>query len=138
MYREVPDSEKCPYNSYLIVSWIVCWTFFRSINNLLVLNAGNFRVWSIITSNVIIPATPSNPSINPTFSTSKYLTLIQAKSWLSNNGNMTSRISGGHASCEKKAWRSSANERNKIHIHRVMARNTRYKMYNPTEITSYN
>ena len=61
MYREVPDSEKCPYNSYLIVSWIVCWTFFRSINNLLVLNAGNFREWSIITSNVIIPATPSNP-----------------------------------------------------------------------------
>ena len=45
------------YGAYgLGISWFYC-------NYLLMLNAGNFREWSISSLSIIIPATPSNPSI---------------------------------------------------------------------------
>ena len=54
------------------VGLTLTWSLpFTRLNPGLVLNAGNFREWSQPSLVIIIPAPPSNPSSNPTFSTSR-------------------------------------------------------------------
>jgi hypothetical protein len=50
------------YSIYGAYGLGICWFY---CNYLLMLNAGNFREWSISSLSIIIPATPSNPFSNP-------------------------------------------------------------------------